>query len=369
MKFIIFKNRLQKALIAVSRITTKNFSLPVLEYMLVEVKNKKICFSTTNLEIAIQVWAQGKIEKDGAVLVPAQLMNQIVSGLDAEKIEIESKDMGLVIKTESYEGFVKGITVDDFPVIPKVSSKKTFSLPAQEVRKGLAQLSNIIVISEARPEISGAYIIIEEDQLCLVGTDSFRLGEKKIKLQSPLTKKDDPIKMIIPLKAVQELIRLMEYQGEELVLSVEQSQALFDMGDIHVVSRLIEGVYPDYKKVVPQEFGLECVIPKPTIVEKIKLASLFSPKTNDVKCDISVKQQQLTLQAGSSAMGETTVVVPVKAQGEDLKAVFNYRFLLDGLANIEGNTAIFRFDKQFKKLLIRAKEAKDFIYVVMPIKE
>ena len=369
MKFILFKNRLQKALIAVSRITSKNFSLPVLEYVLIEAKDRKIRFSTTNLEIALHASVQGKIEKEGSILVPAQLLNQIVSGLDAEKVELEVKDGGLSVLTETYTGFVKGISPDDFPVIPEVSKEAVLPLPVEAFRAGLAQLNNVIVISEARPEISGALMQFKGTSITMVGTDSFRLGEKKVQLQKAVDKASEGHSLILPLKAVQELIRLTEVTTKTIDLYIEQSQVLFDLGDIQLISRLIEGTYPAYEKVIPSDFSLEVTIPKADAIEKVKLASLFSPKTNDVRLRVDSKAQELILEAGSSAMGETTVKIPVKAKGDDVDAVFNFRFLLDGLTNIEGETALFRFETKLKKLLMRSKTAKDFVYVVMPIKE
>lgn len=368
MKFLSVREKLAKSLGLSQRVIAKNFTLPILESALIETEKGQMKISATNLEMAIRCWVQGKVEKEGSLTVPAAFLLSIVQNLNTEKITLETKGSILHITAEQYRGTIKGQNAEDFPSVPEVKGEVEAVFEGTALYQGLAQLQNIVTISEARPEISGVYVILEGNKGVLAATDSFRLGEKKISLKGELKGKAEA-RFIVPLRAVQELIRILEGGQQDVVVRIDANQAMFMLPHVQLTTRLIDGVYPDYAKILPKEFTTETVFERGALLDKVRQVSVFSGKTNDIRLHFDAEKQIIVLSASSSEVGEGTTELSATIQGESVDIVFNYRYLIDGLQNLSDDKVRFQLNANTKPSLLKAVGDVTYQYIVMPIRE
>lgn len=368
MKFIVFQDKLKLALNTVSRIITKHFSLPILENVLLQTEKGKLRLSTTNLEVGIHFWIPGKIEKQGAITVKANLLTNIVNNLTTDKITLEAVKSQLKINTKNYQAILKGQNAEEFPVIPKIKAQEFGSFNSSQIQKGLLQLANITTFSEARPEISGVFFRFFPEQIKLVATDSYRLGEKTIKT-SYTPRQSSNKAIILPLKAVQELVRILDQAKEKFSISFDKNQVLFDFDGIQLTSRLIEGNFPDYEQIIPREFQTEAFVKRQDFLNQVKLMSLVSSRTNDLRFEFDPKANKIFFKAASVELGQSQSSMTAEIKGRPLEIVFNYRYILDGLNNISQGNIVFSLVEKSRPALIRGKGDRSYLYVVMPIKE
>lgn len=372
MKFTCLREKILKSFNLASHIVSRNISLPVLGNFLIEIDKGKLKISATNLETALSIWVPGKAEGEGKVCVPAAILTAAVSNLQSEKILLESEGNNLKLTAGDYEAVVRGNLVDEFPAIPTVQKNASLTLPAPLIAEALKQLINIVVISETRPEISGMLFSFSDKRLKIVATDSFRLGEKTILINSDslsATTKESLKPFILPLKGVNELLRILDSEKDVATIVYDQNQALFIFDGIHLVSRLIEGQFPDYEKIIPSEFLTEVLVNRAEFMQKIKAVSIFSSRTNDIKIEINPKEQKIILESASADTGQSKSSIPASITGDSAQIIFNWRYLYDGLANLTTEQAILRFNTSQKPAFLRGKGDKSYFYLAMPIRE
>ena len=361
------QRNLKKALSVAERIIGKNLTLPILNNILISVKDKKIRISSTNLEIGINYWLSGKVEKEGELTIPAKVFSSFIGNLPNKKIELKaSKDSQLNLKCENYKANFKGLSAKDFPIIPEITGKPIFKIKGNILRDGLNQVVGMAAFSESRPEISGIYFGFDKNIIKLVATDSFRLAEKNIenKIENPIERS-----LIIPQRTIQELIRVLseEENDNEVSVILGGNQILFDIGYCQIISRLIDGQYPDYEQIIPKESKTQVVVKKDELVNAVRLASLFSSKINDVNLNISDKGQ-IEVSAKDIDLGDNKSQIKAEVDGKGLNISFNYRYLLDGLNNILSDKLVFNLSTDSSPVLIKPVGDKNYTYMIMPIK-
>lgn len=373
MKFTCIREKLLKSFNLAGHVVSKNISLPVLGNFLIETDKGKLKISATNLETALCVWIAGKAEGEGKVCLPAGILTAAVSNIKSDKAVLEViEGSNAKLSAGDFEAVIRGNLVDEFPSIPSVEKNNSITLPAPLISEALNQLINIVTISETRPEISGVLFSFSDKRLKLVATDSFRLGEKTIALSDAAlssTGKESPKSFILPLKGVAELLRVLDSEKDMLSVVYDENQALFILDGIHLTSRLIEGQFPDYEKIIPGEFLTEAMVDRNELIQKIKAVSVFSSRTNDIKIDINPKDQKIILESSSSDTGQSKSFVAASITGDSAQIVFNWRYLYDGLTNLATDQAILSFNTGQKPALIRGKGDKSYFYLAMPIKE
>lgn len=366
MKIICLQEKLKKAIGIVERITGKNINLPILSNVLLETEKGRLKISATDLELGLNVWVSAKVEKEGRATVPVNILSKFISSLPQDKIFLEAKKNNLVVECQDFKADIKGLKPDDFPIIPKIEDKPFLTLSAQELYQSLSQVYQAASFSDTRPEIAGVFFKLSQNgTLRLVATDSFRLAEKTLK---KVTKEGKGKAIIIPIKAVVELIRILDNMNGEVKLTIKDNQLLFDMGDVRLVSRLIEGRFPDYERIIPQEFITEVTLEKDSLVEAIRIASYFVSKVNDVNFHFS-PQGKLEISSGSQEVGFHNSSLKADIQGENLSLTFNYRYVLDGLNNIDNKKARISLHGKEKPLLLRGLNDKSYLYIVMPVRD
>jgi DNA polymerase-3 subunit beta len=372
MKLTLLQEKLKEGLAAVERICSKSFSLPMLNNVLLKAGKNFLCLEATNLEMGLRWWILAKTESEGKIALPSHLFSNFISLLPNKKLELETLGSILKIKHNGQETKIKGFSGDEFPIIPEVEKEHFISIDSKLFSQGLDQVADLTGSSASRPEISGVYFLLQKNQLVMAATDSFRLGEKKIFFENSLSQ---DFSFILPQRTAREIINIFgEREGIfKLYFSSNQIMAEFPMEEIphpkiQLISKLIEGEYPNYQEILPKRFGTQLILKKDDLLEQIKLASLFAKKTNELRLKIDSKNQRLEFFCQNPDIGEYKSDLLGEIKGPGLEIAFNYKFLLDGLAKIKSPEIIFSLESEENAGLIKPKDAQDYVYVVMPMK-
>ncbi|MFA5188195.1 MAG: DNA polymerase III subunit beta [Patescibacteria group bacterium] len=388
MKISCTQENLNQGLNIVSHIASKNTSLPILSNVLIKAEKGVLSFITTNLEMGINCLVRGKIEQDGSYTVSSKLFSDYINLLPNQKIEIELKDDFLQIKSADQDTKIKGNGSEEFPLIPQVEKKNPFSCKISDLLKALSQVLFAVSVSETRPEISGVYFNFSDNFLTLTATDSYRLAEKKIRLKEKV-KADKEV--IIPARTIAELFRILsgysagqEMSGEETAASdqlqiyFEDNQVLFEFDSVELISRIIEGQYPNYKQIIPASHKTRAVVSIAEFIKAAKTAALFS-RTGIYDINLEFKAGKLIVSSTNSQLGENQTKIETKVEGEDNKIVVNFRYLLDGLQNSDSSDIIFEMTDNNNPCVLRPAESlnekkeaiasEDYLYIIMPIKQ
>ena len=376
MKVEILKENLKNGLSMVEKIVGKNLSLPILDNVLIDTEDSFLSLSSTDLETAIKLWILAKIIKKGKVVVPAKFFSSLVSFLPNEKIILEEKKQGLSVECKSFKNQIQGFNPEEFPLIPEFKDADYLEVDNRIFCQGLSQIVDVASPSQSRPEISGIYFIFSKNTIKIVATDSFRLAEKNIILEEPVQK---DVSFILPQKPARELINILSgpvgYPEGKIKIYFSPNQTLFELPmkdaphpQVQVVSRLIEGEYPNYEEIIPKKFKTHVVVKRDEFLSQVKTASLFSGKINEVKIKINPQEKEIQIFAQDPDVGESQSNIPAKIEGEVIEASFNHKFLIDGLSNIKSSEIIFDLSKEEGPCILKPVGDASYIYVVMPIK-
>ena len=373
MQIICLQEKLKQALNITERIIGRNLTLPILNNLLLSTEDNKLKISSTNLEIGINCWLIGKIQKKGSITVPAKLISDLVNNLPNKKIELKVKNQQLELRCEKFKAILKRLAAEDFPIIPKIKDKPIIKIKGHTLKNSFSQVVEMVSFSESRPEISGIYMNFDKNAIKLAATDSFRLAEKNIEVKSNQQLKGQSI--IIPQRTIQELIRILgekelstNKQGQEVEVVLSGNQVLFNLEEVQIISRLIEGQYPDYQQIIPDGFQTEVIVGREELINNIKIASLFSGKINNIKLAINSKRSLIEITAKDVDIGENKSQIETKIKGKDIEIIFNYRYLLDGLNNILSDKIVLGLNTNANPIVIRPVGDDSYTYLVMPIK-
>ena len=377
MKIIILKDNLKEGLNAVVRAVSENNNLPILKNILIKTFNNKIKIIATNLEIAISKIVSGKIIEEGSITIPFSVLNGIITNLDSEKVSLESKGNSLILKTDNYEATIQSLNEEEFPIIPEIGNTKNHLKISMEVfNDAISKIVNCAQISEIRPEISGVLFDYQISSLKLAATDSFRLAEKTLFDKDFKADFNTGFKAIIPLKTIQEVPRIFSSKGgsasggkdENLYIYFDDNQVLFKGEDLEIISRLIDGNFPDYDPIIPKTLETESIINKESFMNAVRLVSNFSGKVNDVKLKSKEGKKVMEVSSATQHLGENHYLVPMKSKGNDFEVVFNWRFLLEGLKSFNSEDVILGLNGDQRAAVIKSQKDFSYFYILMPIK-
>jgi len=350
----------------------KNLSLPILDNVLINTEENFLNINSTNLETAIKIWVLAKIVKPGKVVVPAKFLSSFVSSLPNDKIILDQKGLGLHIDCKNYKTDVQGFNPEDFPIIPEFKDAEVIEMDNKKLCQGLSQIVDIASVSQSRPEISGIYFNFSKNMVKIAATDSFRLAEKNITLDAAV-KRD--FSFIIPQKPAKELINILSDRDGETRVYVLPNQVMFEFlmkefshPEVQVISRLIEGEYPNYQEIIPTKFKTEIVLKRDEFLDQIKTASLFSGKLSEIKIKIDPDKNEAEIFAQDPEIGQNRSNISANCQGEPMEISFNYKFLTDGLIRIKSSEVSFSISSQEGACLLRPVGDTSYTYVVMPIR-
>ena len=374
MRFISLQENLKNCLNIVGHITTKNINLPILNNVLIKAENGNIELVSTNLEIGIVCQLRGKIESEGRFTVDSKLITEYVNLLSGgAKVVLEEKNNELKVECGNYKTKIKGESPKEFPLIPTIAKSGYYSCKIEELKKSLNSVVFAVSTSENRVELTGVLFSFSKNKLNLAATDSYRLAEKEISVKN--SDAADDCKIIVPAKTIQELLRILNnFSGDDLKTEPElkfflaDNQILFTIDSVDLISRLINGHYPDYKQIIPAKSQTEVLAERAELVRAVKAAALFS-KTGINDVSLQFTKNKIIVSAFSGASGESQVEVEAEVSGGDNEITINYRYLLDGLNNIDSDRVKISLLNSNTPCVLRPEKENGYLYIVMPIRQ
>ncbi len=381
MKLTCTQENFKKAIYSTERVVGKQITLPILENILLETGQGMLKIAATNLEIGVFLKIGAKIEEEGTITVPARLLSNFVNNLPSEStISLSVIDQTLHIESGSSKAQIKGLQAQDFPIIPEMEGEFLFSLPAQEMKEAIPRLTTCISLDGTRPELTGLNVVLDKLEVRLAATDSFRLAEAVVTLI-----KDNPqayelftektTSIIVPLNTISEVFRVINPETQDIKVGIEESQIFFQIDNVRIVSRLINGKYPPYQQIIPQEFATRVLLEKDTVLRAVKISGIFThSKAGEVKFTIDSENSEVNVQSRAEEVGENKTIIKAEIEGPSLEALFNPRYMSDGLQaigtskllllmNSGSSPAVLRMVKGEKK-----EEVLSYTYIIMPIK-
>ena len=362
MKITVNQKNLKKALILVEKVVSKNTPLPILNNILLKTENGRLKVSATNLEIGVNYIIGAKIEEVGQIAVPARIISDFIGNIIDDKVSLTTKNNILSINSERYKTQILGFDAKDFPIIPKIKSKPLALIPTKLLRNSLITVLDSVAVSETRPELSGVFVDFNNDKIVFAATDSFRLTEKNVDFKNVQKQS-----FIIPRNTVVELIRIAGELEGDLAFNTSDNQISFSNDDFEIVSRVIDGNYPDYKKIIPEKFISKVLVRKDELDKTIRLAGLFSTNISDIK--INCSEGKMAVLAKNADKGEIETLIDASLKNQPFEVSLNFHYLLDGLKILDTEKVVMEFTGQGSPLVIRPNDdKKDVVYLIMPLR-
>lgn len=369
MKVLVNQQEISFALNMVSRAINSNNTLPILNNILLEAKEGKLNFSATNLEIAIKLSLETKVIQEGSLTIPAKLISSYVSLLPNEPLEIETlEDLSLEIKSVKSDTKIKGLKADDYPTIPVINDPETFTVNSKLFEKAINETVFSASLNTSRPILSGVYLIITKDEATLVSTDSHRLAEKKVKITTKNL--EENIQCIVPARTMQELSKILSsLDKDDLKVTISKNQILFSIKGINLTSRLIEGVFPDYSKIIPTESKTRVKVKTNDLSLSLKRTILFAKEVNNsIHLEFKPDTKKLLISTDETRIGEEKTELDIEINGEMNKISLNSQYIIDVLSVKDSEKVIIEINEKHSPVKIRPEKTDDYIYIIMPLK-
>lgn len=381
MEFSCTQENLNVGLSVVSHIANRSVNLPILGNVLIKAEENVLRLMSTNLEVAISCAVRGKIEKTGEFTVPSRLFSDYVNLLPKERVDVSLEGNALVVKCGQYRTKLAGLPSSEFPLIPRVEAGQKYRIKINDFRRAVSQVIFAVAPNESRPEISGVLFrfapIDDVFSLTLAATDSYRLAERVVPLVASAVK-TDAVSVIVPARTVAEVVRIIGVfkdtigNPDDMEIQVGDGQILFFYNSVELVSRTIEGKYPDYRQLIPDHFVTEVVMSKDDLARAVKTSSLFSRTgLNDVHFHFA-EEKPISLSAMNSQTGEHSVEIDGDVHGQENSVTVNFKYFLDGVNNIESEQVLLQMNDGLGPCLLRPVAGDShgaYLYIVMPIRQ
>lgn len=364
MKFTVLQQDFLLPLQQVARSVGVRSSLPVLDNILLATDGPRLKIAATNLEIGIIKYINVDVSESGEITVPAKTIVELVSGLKQSKVDIEADSNILTISSGKFKATINGIPSAEFPVIPLSDSKGvTFK---KDILKSCAQILFASAVDEGRPTLTGILTQTNNGHLDFVATDGFRLAHRQVKMSGDTVS----FKSLIPRKTYEEIVHIMsEEDMDEVSISTSQNQnqAIFDFGNTIVSSRLIEGNFPSWEKIIPTSAVTRAMMDKEELLKAIKLAAIFARNEANVVV-LKTSAGKISIESSTKELGSQQNEVEGQVEGEDLVVAFNAKFLLDAINAAPATQLTIEFSGALSPALIKPMGVEGLQYVVMPVR-
>jgi len=367
-KLSVMQENLARGLSVVSR-AVSNRSLPVLTNVLLKTEDGGLKLTATNLEIGITYWVPGKIETDGATSVPARLLTDLVNSLPGgEPIILELGDgETLHIQAGRFESNIKGIPAEDFPTVQTAGERPITRVAQKILRQALDETAFAAASDEARPILTGVLAKFEGDQLTLAAADNYRIAVKTITVLDPV----EETSVVIPARALTELSRILADVDDpvSIVLAHSRNQLLFHVEGIDLVTRLIDGQYPNYQSVLPATHATRAVLDREELLRAVRPAALIAHESaNIVKLGVGLEGDPAITVSANAEVGDHIGRVEAAVEGDGTTIAFNARFLADVLTNVDAEQFALELNGPLSPGVFRPIGDDRYVHVVMPLR-
>lgn len=371
MKLSILQENLSRGLIITSRSVATRAQLPVLGNILLSTDKGRLKLSATNLETGINLWLGAKIEKDGAISIPAKILTEFVSSLPVGRIEIEARENVLHLTSGSYEASFVGMAANEFPAVPSATAKVALKFESPLLALAINQTAFAAAQDEGRPVLTGVLFKSQNKGLILAATDGYRLSLKKLKGVAGIEKvKEFKNGLVLPARALLEVARIATEETEGklgLAVTPEASQVIFAISDIEVVSRLIEGRFPDFEKIIPGKGKTKVLVEREELTRAVRIASIFARESANI-VKFNIQKGSFEVSANTAQVGDNKSRVGSKIEGEPGKIAFNSRYLLDLLNIIGAEQVSFEMTGSLNPGVFRPVGDDSYLHIIMPVR-
>ena len=369
MKLSVMQENLARGLQVVSRAVPSRSTLPVLNNVLLRTEDGGLKLTATNLEIGMTYWVPGKIEVDGATTTPARLLTDIVAGLPAnERVDLELQAQEtLHIQAGPFETHVKGIDAEEFPAIPTAGEKPTTRIAQNVLREALGEVTFAAATDEARPILTGVLARFESTALTLAAADNYRIAVRTIEVLDPV----EDTSIVIPARSLDALSRILSETDEpvQVTLSPARNQILFHIEGIDLVSRLIDGQFPNYQQVMPKSWTTRATVDRDRLLQAVRLASFIVSNTaNIVKLHVGREAATGLTVTSAADIGDNQGEIEAQVEGDGTTISFNARYLIDVLSNVPAEQFAIELNGPLSPGVFRPVGEGQYVHVVMPVK-
>ncbi len=369
----LLSENLQRKLGLVSHATSTRTQLPILSNFLITAKDGKLYISATDLEIGIEAQVQAKTEEEGAVTVPAKTFLELLGNIPPGKISLSTTKEGLELRGEKIRTLFQTISAEEFPRLYEEKGQEVMVIEKEDMVNDFGKVVFAAGQDQSRTALSGVLVEsgVGEEELgfLFVATDGYRLSLKKnISKEEKAKKIKDAVSMLVPARVVRELISISK-DGEDVrvYVSKEKNQIMFCQEEITLVGRLIEAEFPDYKKIIPQDSSTKASFSREEMLRAVRACYVFSKETAGI-VKISVLKNRIVVSANTPSVGENTIEVEAKTQGEENEIAFNARYLLDVLSNVEEEGMSFEMTGPLNPGVFKIENDNSFLHLIMPIR-
>lgn len=363
------QENLARGLSVVSRAVSTRSTLPVLANVLLRTEDAGLKLTATNLEIGITYWVPGKIETDGATTVPARLFTDLVNSLpSSERVDLDLQaGESLHLRAGRFATHIKGIDAEEFPAIQTAGDRPTTRVAQKVLRRALAETAFAAATDEARPILTGVLARFEGDKLTLAAADNYRIAVRTIDVLDPV----ESVSVVIPARALVELGRVLADTDDpiDLVLAQARNQILFHLDGVDLVSRLIDGQFPNYQQVLPQGHTTRAEVDRDELLRAVRPAALIaSSSANIVKLEVGGEGEAGITVTATAEVGDYEGSVEAAVEGDGTTIAFNARYLNDVLTNVEAERFALELNGPLSPGVFKPVGDDGYVHVVMPVR-
>lgn len=365
MELTVTQENFSRALSAVGRVASTKTQLPILSNILLRTDGNRLLVAATNLEIATTQYIGAKITKPGAITVPARLISEFVSSLPKDSINIKVVNNNIHLESGNYSSVINGVVADDFPELPTINEKSSinYSINVEDFKQAVSQTIITASSDSTRPVLTGVYWHSHEGALYLAATDGYRLSERR------LVDTKSEVSAIIPTQTLQEVLRTIVEDSDAVDVLFDETQVRFRINEAEIISRLIDGNFPDYRQLIPKKSEINAEVDKQEFTRVTKIAGLFARESGgSITVTVDQDKKNISLHSIASELGENTSELTGKVSGSG-QVTLNSRYLSEALSVLEDDTIEFSFSGKLSPCILKStKKDTNYYHVIMPLK-
>lgn len=374
MKFSCNQDTFSKYLNIMSRVVSNKPGLPILNNVYFEATKGKLVMKTTDLELSISTWIGADVENDGKITLPAKQLSEFVNSVPQEKIDVTVERQNFNISTSNNSASFNTMPPDDFPNIPSVEKKEEpfLQINSADFLLAVNRVAFAAATDDIKPVLTGVKIEIKDNGTAsFVATDGLRLSKQDITIEKGVKNKD----FLVPVRALLELSYIVNEVGEEagsiisLFLIEDKNQVMFRVGDIDIISRLIDGEFPEYEQIIPTGYKTKCNVDRDEFLNSLKIVNIIARSVlgNKMILQIQSKENRISLSAVQSDLGKNESNFECKVEGDNLKIAFSSKLLSDILNHIDSEKILFECSEAIRPGVFKIDDDNNFIHLVMPM--
>jgi DNA polymerase III subunit beta len=369
MELVVRKNDLLRELQLFQGIVERKNTIPILANVLMEAKGDELRFLATDLEVALRSKCQATIAKGGSLTLPAKKFYEIVRSLPETDIRIAEDKGGVKVAADRFDSRMQTLPREDFPTLPESGGTPSATLPRTSVREMVAKTQFAITGEDTRFFLNGALFVLKPHEMSLVATDGHRLAIVTVAREGQNKKDPDEVRAILPKKTLGELARLLNEGDGDIAYERGENHLFFDVGGRLLISRMIDGQFPAYERVIPKGNDKHIEFERDRLTNAVKRVALLSnERSRAVK--IQIDKGRVDVSSSSPDLGEAKETLPVDYDGGAMQICFNAQYVLDFLSAVSTDVVSLDLKDEVSQAVMKpvGAEGYDYTYVIMPMR-